>query len=75
MGVVENIAHDRFPRQGPHQFLRAKVAFHFDMAHLLDGVIVRADAEEPFVTVIMLADGRPVLGTECMYQPIPDGGQ
>jgi hypothetical protein len=72
MGVVENIAHDRFPKQGQNHFLRAKVAFHFDISHQFDGVILRDDAEDPYVLVIALTDGRVVLGTECQYQPIPD---
>jgi hypothetical protein len=75
MGVVENIAHDRFPKQGQNHFLRAKVAFHFDISHQFDGVILRDDAEDPYVLVIALTDGRVVLGTECQYQPIPDGEQ
>ena len=73
MGVVENVAHDRFPKQGPHQFLRAEVIFHFDTSHRLYGTIVRDDAESPWETVLALTDGRVVLSSECQYRPIPDG--
>jgi hypothetical protein len=73
MGVVDNITHDRFPKQGSHQFMRAEVLFHFDTGHRLFGVIVRDDAEAPWRTVIALADGRVVLADECQFRPIPDG--
>jgi hypothetical protein len=73
MGVHENIAHDRFPKQTAHQFLRAEVVFHYDTSHQILGTIVRDDAEAPHRTVIALVDGRIVLGTECQWSPIPDG--
>lgn len=69
----QNIAHDRFPKQTDKQFLRAKVVFHDDTRHQLDGVIIRDDAEAPWQTVIALKDGRVVLAEECQYSPIPDG--
>lgn len=75
MGAVENIAHDRFPKQGPYQFMRAEVIFHFDTDHRSFGTIIRDDAEAPHVLVIALTDGRVVLGTECQYRPIPDDEQ
>lgn len=73
MGVHENITHDRFPKQGTYQFLRAKVVFHFDTSHQFDGTIIRHDAEDPWETVIALVDGRVVLGTECQWRPVEDG--
>lgn len=75
MGVVENIAHDRFPKQGPHQFMRAEVIFQFDPTHRFFGTILRDDAEAPYELVIALTDGRVVLASECQYRPIPDDEQ
>lgn len=73
MGVVENITYDRFPKQGRHAFQRAEVMFHFDPQHKIGGTILRDDAEEPWVTIIALVDGRLVLSTECQYRPMPGG--
>lgn len=72
MGVVKNIRFDQFPKQ-----CRASdfggvgtdvlVLFNYDTEHKIPGVIVRDDAEEPYVTIIKLLDGRYVLATECQY--------
>lgn len=47
---------------------RVLVCFHRDTTKLIPGVIVRDDAEHPYITVISLDDGRYVLATECQYQ-------
>lgn len=73
MSNIDNIAHNRFPRQGKDQFKRAEVFFHYDNQHVLLGTIIRDDAEAPWQTVIALVDGRVVLASECQYRPIPDG--
>lgn len=68
MGVVENVGHDRFPKQGSHKGLRAQVMFNYS-SPTLGGVIIRDDAEAPWETIIQLDDGRIVRATECQYSP------
>lgn len=67
MGAHKNIDYDKFPEQGRKLNKKAKVCFYYDTQRLLDGVIVRDDIEEPFLTIIKLEDGRHVLATECQY--------
>jgi hypothetical protein len=56
-----------FPKQGLHYAKRVQVAFHYDTSKTVGGNVVRDDAEEPWVTIILLDDGRYVLATECQY--------
>lgn len=68
MGCVNNITHEKFPRQSDWLGRRVNVCFHYDTAYILHGVIVRDDADDPLVTIIALDDGHYVLSTECQYQ-------
>jgi len=68
MGVVSNIKHDQFPKQGTFKGAFVMVCFHYDREHEIPGVIVRDDEEEPFETIIALEDGRVVRATECQYK-------
>ena len=72
MGVVANIEIDCFPKQGSFKEERVKVSFNYDTDNFICGRIVRDDAEEPFITIISLVDGRYVLATECQYSFILD---
>ena len=67
MGVVANIKHDSFPPQGSHLGKRVNVVLHYDTDHIVQGVCVRDDADEPGTTIFQLDDGRYVLATECQY--------
>ena len=67
MGVHENIAANRWPKQGSFLGARVRVCFHYDTSHMVDGIIVRDDAEEPGMCIIQLDNGRVVLATECQY--------
>lgn len=67
MGVVKTIGYDRFPKQGDTLKKRVKVCFNFETDRVIDGTIVRDDIEEPYVTLILLDDGRIVRSTECQY--------
>lgn len=69
MGGLNNISHDRMPKQGEYLRRRTRVCFHYDTSHAVMGTIVRDDAEPPFQTIIRLDDGRIVLGSECQYSP------
>lgn len=69
MGSHQNIASDRFPKQGSYLGSRVEVCFHYDTSKRIGGEIVRDDAEEPGVEIIKLDDGRHVLTTECMWTP------
>lgn len=68
MGCHRNVTHNTFPRQGRYLGQAMKVMFHYH-GPMFDGVVVRDDAEEPFLTIIKLADGRHIMSTECQYQP------
>lgn len=73
MGCVSTIGYNKFPNQD-HEFCpigsRVLVCFHYDDSHQIVGEVVRSDSENPFVTIFKLCDGRHVLSTECMFQPI-----
>lgn len=80
MGVVKNIRWDTFPVQNIHTpdnigiGTLVEVVFEYDTAHMVKGVIVRDDNDEPHRTIIALEDGRIILGTECRFMaPIKDG--
>jgi hypothetical protein len=60
-----------FPRQGPHQHKRVRVKFG-DADETFDGMVVRHDAGPSGVVVVLLTDGRAILGSECAYTVIPD---
>ena len=72
MGEVSTISFDSFPKQGIYKACRVRVCFNYDSSRSVDGTVIRDDAEEPGRMIIQLDDGRVVLSTECMYQPIRD---
>lgn len=65
------IAHNDFPTQGSWLGRRVEVAFNYDTAHTVGGVIVREDSVPPGVMIIRLDDDRYVLSTECQYALVP----
>lgn len=70
MGVHRNIDYDRYPKQGALKGFRTLVYFHYNLAHEpVAGTIIRADVEDPCQTIILLDDGRVVLGSECHHAP------
>lgn len=64
------IGFDSFPKQGAYKGSRVRVCFNYDSGRTVDGTVLRDDAEEPGRMIIQLDDGRVVLSTECMYQPL-----
>jgi hypothetical protein len=70
MGIHANINSHRWPKQGPYLGAPVEVAFNYDTRHTVEGVVVRDDAEEPYRTIIRLANGRYVLATECQWSPL-----
>jgi hypothetical protein len=67
---MATITHDSFPAQLPILGAEAVVALDNDVINVVTGRIVRADAEEPHVAVLLLEDGRAVLGSECVFTPV-----
>ncbi len=67
MGCKSNITIDKFPRQGDWLYKTVDVLFHYDSDNIIEGIIVRDDKEDPWVTIIKLADGKYVLSTECQH--------
>jgi hypothetical protein len=57
--------------QGSFLGKRVAVCFNYDTSRQIEGEVVRDDAEEPFETVIRLADGRLVRASECQYRLSP----
>jgi hypothetical protein len=71
MGNVANIGFDRFPKQGYLKGQTVRVCFGYDTSRTIEGTVIRDDAEEPGRMIILLDDGRTVLGTECQYSLRP----
>lgn len=68
MGIVPNMAHDKFPEQSTHVGRRVRVVFNYNLdAPKLLGTIVRDDFEAPHVTIIKLDNDKYILTTECQY--------
>lgn len=67
MGVHQSVGYNKFPKQGANLDKRVSVYFGYDLDRIVEGVIVRDDMEQPFLSIIKLADGRYVMSTECMY--------
>lgn len=67
MGVVNNIRHDKWPKQSEELGRETNVTFNYDTTRSQKGVIVRDDAEEPFMTIIKFGNDKFVLATECQY--------
>ncbi len=71
MGVHKNIGFEAFPKQGTFLGKTVSVCFNYDTSCRIEGKIVRDDTDEPYLTIIALADGRYVLATECGYAMPP----
>jgi hypothetical protein len=69
MGQVKNVGATTWPRQGRYLGSAAVVRFWDEQHTEFPAVIVRDDAEAPWITVLRLDGGRVVLSTECMYSP------
>jgi hypothetical protein len=67
MGVHENIGINKFPKQRDTVGCVVRVCFNYNPDENIMGVMVRDDAEEPFETIIMLADQRHVRAVECQF--------
>lgn len=67
LSKVASITFDTFPAQRDNLGREVKVCFHSDTSKTLKGTIVRADAEDPFVDIIQLENGKYILTTECQY--------
>lgn len=70
MGTHPNIDLDKFPKQGRLFGKKVQVCFHYNSSDTVNGKVVRDDAEDPFVTIIKLSDGRFVLDSECQYHVV-----
>jgi hypothetical protein len=67
MGYHPNITATKFPRQGSFLNKRVQVCFRMETSKLFPATVVRDDAEDPFLTIIRLDNGKVVLGSECQY--------
>ena len=70
MGVKANITATEFPKQGALAGKRVAVCFRHDTSRVVEGVVLRDDADEPHRRIIHLDDGRVVLDTECQFTPL-----
>lgn len=68
MGVVKTISHDKFPKQGDYLNKEVVVCYNYDASHSQEGICVRDDAEEPWLTIFKVND-RYILATECQFHP------
>lgn len=67
MGTHVNVGFENFPKQGQYLGKSVEVTFNYNISHIISGVIVRDDVEEPFRTIIQLEDGRYIEAVECQY--------
>lgn len=67
MGCVKTIDKYHFPKQTEHVNQRVEVCFHYDTTKMVEGTIIRDDAEEPFETLIKLDNGRVIRACECQF--------
>ena len=56
MGVVNTIGFDKFPKQGVQLNQKVEVCFHYNTTKVIEGIIIRDDAEDPYITLIKLAE-------------------
>lgn len=70
MGVHQNVGLNNFPQQGRNFNRAVEVCFNYNTNDSIAGKIVRDDNQEPFLTIISLADGRFVMASECQYRII-----
>jgi len=68
MGAVKNMGLLQYPKQGEKLNKKVEVCFNYDTANIINGIIIRDDAEAPYQEIIRLDDGRYVLSTECQYR-------
>lgn len=68
MGVHQNISKVRFPKQGMLLNREVSVYFGEETSDTVPAIVVRCDAQPPWVTLLELADGRFVLATECRFR-------
>lgn len=71
MGQHNAIDINNFPKQSTLLGEKVRICFHSDSSKKIEGVCVRDDIEDPFLTIFRLADDRYVLATECMYSKKP----
>lgn len=72
MGCHKNIGFDEFPEQGYYLNKKVEVCFNYDATKTIEGICIRDDTEEPFVTLFRLVDGRVVGSLECQYKFIKE---
>ena len=68
MGCHHNIDHDKYPKQGTYLNKNVLVTFHYDTEREQKGKILRDDDDDPYRIIILLDDGRVVLGSECQWR-------
>ena len=68
--MSSNVDFYNYPKQGEFCGMRVRVCFGFESEKLIEGFCLRNDAEQPFMTLIRLSDGRIVTGDECHYERV-----
>ena len=69
MGCNKHIDYDRYPEQyKDNPSGRVMVCFGYKTDRELPATVIRDDAEDPGLTILMLDDGRVVTSTECQYR-------
>ena len=71
MGIVNNVAYDKYPMQR-NIGARVEVCYNYDISKKHAGVVVRSDCQEPYITIFKLDNGRYLLSTECMFRYLSD---
>jgi hypothetical protein len=68
VGSCDTISADQWPKQGYHLGKRVSCWFQNDDSFQVEAIVVRDDAEHPWVTILQLETSkRLVLGTECTF--------
>ena len=70
MTTRQRIDSEHFPKQGTHLNRLVEVTFNREAGWeqwTIGGKIVRDDVEGEYLTIILLDDGRVIMGTECTY--------
>lgn len=71
MGVIENITHNKYPKQSNNLGKKVNICFHYNTENKIEAFIIRDDIEDPGETIFLTLDGRIIRSTECQYQ-FPD---
>lgn len=68
-GILEmrDVGIYKVPNQSKDVGKQTKVIFNYDSTQKHEGVIIRDDIEEPFLTLIKLDAGPFIISTECQY--------